>query len=130
MEVLEIPASVKNAKTVGVKFSPDGKLTIHGVSCDEDPKPLYQQLSGWIKGYLEEPQAKTELFIRLKYFNTSSARCLMDLMKLLTKIDETGNELEITWYYEDGDEDMLDAIRVFEALIHHPIEPVVVFSYS
>lgn len=130
MEVLEITAPVKNSKTVGIQFLPDGKLTIYGVSCDEDPKPLYQKLNGWILEYLKELPQKTELFIRLKYFNTSSARCLMELMKLLTKIDETENELEITWYYEDGDEDMLDAIRVFEALIHHPIEPVLVFSYS
>lgn len=128
MEVLEIKA--KDPKGAGVKFLPEGVLTIHGVSCDEDPKPFYQKLKDWVKNYIGKPADKTELYIRLKYFNTSSARCLLELIELLTLLTESGKELNITWYYEEGDEDMLDSIRTFEDLVNHRIEPVQVNSYS
>ncbi len=115
---------------MGVKFSPQGVLTLHGVSCDEDPKPLYNQLKEWAKEYISRPAEKTEFYIRLKYFNTSSAKCLMELLELMTLLTQSQKTLVITWYYEDGDEDMFDSIKVFEDLIHHKIEPVLVSSYS
>ncbi len=127
MELLEI--QLVNDKSMGVKFSPQGVLTLHGVSCDEDPKPLYQELKAWVQKYLEVPAEKTELYVRLKYFNTSSAKCLLDLIELLTQLTKNGKQLMITWYYENGDEDMLDAITMFEDLIHYKIEAVEVDSY-
>jgi hypothetical protein len=128
MELLEIQA--KNPKSAGVKFLPEGVLTIHGVSCDEDPKPFYQKLKDWVKEYIGRPAEKTEFYIRLKYFNTSSARSLLELIELLTLLSESGKELMITWYYEEGDEDMLDSIKTFEDLVHHRIEPVQIASYT
>ncbi|HVD97021.1 MAG TPA: DUF1987 domain-containing protein [Cytophagaceae bacterium] len=128
MELLEIP--IKDPRSMGVKFSPQGALTLHGVSCDEDPKPLYQKLKDWVKGYKDKPAEKTEFFIRLKYFNTSSARCILELIQELTPLSKTGKSLVVTWYYENGDEDMLETIRAFEELINHKIEPVVIESYS
>jgi hypothetical protein len=128
MELLEIKAP--NTKSLGVKFSPEGILKIHGVSCEEDPKPFYQQLKNWVGEYLRNPAENTELFIRLKYFNTSSAKCLLDLINTLTPVIQTGKKFNITWYYEEGDEDMQDTIKSFEEVIHHKIRPVEIDSYS
>jgi hypothetical protein len=128
MELLEIKAP--NTKSLGVKFSPEGVLKISGVSCDEDPKPLYQRLKNWVIEYLHQPAENTEMFIRLKYFNTSSAKCMLDLINTLTPVAQTGKKLNITWYYEEGDEDMQDTIKAFEEVIHHKIRPVEIESYS
>jgi hypothetical protein len=128
MELLEIKAA--NTKSLGVKFSPEGVLTLHGVSCEEDPKPFYNKLKNWVTEYLRKPAENTELFIRLKYFNTSSAKCLLDFISTLTPIAQTGKKLNITWYYEEGDEDMQDTIKAFEEVIKHTIRPVEIESYS
>ena len=128
MELLEIKAP--NTKSLGVKFSPEGILNIHGVSCEEDPKPFYQKLKNWVNEYLRHPAENTELFVRLKYFNTSSAKCLLDLINTLTPLAQTSKKLNITWYYEEGDEDMQDTIKAFEDVIHYKIRPVEIESYS
>ena len=128
MELLEIRQTTP--KSLGVKFSPEGVLTIFGVSCDEDPKPFYQLLKNWVKEYLTNPSIKTDLFIRLKYFNTSSAKCLLDLIESIVVINQSKSLLSITWYYEKGDEDMQEAIILFEDLVNHKIEQVQVESYE
>ncbi|HSZ24200.1 MAG TPA: DUF1987 domain-containing protein [Cytophagaceae bacterium] len=119
-----------NPKSVGVIFSPDGVLTISGVSCDEDPKPLYQQLKNWVAEYIANPAENTEFSIRLKYFNSSSAKCLFDLLESLNPIFHSGKALTIYWYYEEADEDMLDVITAFEDLIPAKIEKIKINSYS
>ncbi len=127
MELLEI--SAENSKATGVLFSPSGVLELKGVSCEEDPKPFYQRLKDWVQEYLHQPAVRTEFSVRLKYFNTSSARCLFELMEQLTALSKTGKELVIRWYYEEGDEDMEDSVKMFEELIHHKIELIPVGTY-
>ncbi len=128
MTLLEIvPGS---PKSIGVKFSPDGVLSIYGVSCDEDPRPIYEQLKNWIKDYCLSPAPKTEVFIRLKYFNTSSSRCLFELLQTILLLDKANKNLVITWYFEKDDEDMEESIVLFEDLIKRKIEKVAVDSYS
>ncbi len=128
MEALEIEPT--NPKALGIKFTPSGILSIYGVSLEEDPKPFYQRLQDWVVEYIKAPAATTILSVRLKYFNTSSSKCLFDLMKLIATINESNSILTITWYYEDGDEDMQDTIRLFEELIKHKIELLQVDSYT
>ncbi len=128
MDLLEIIPST--SKSVGVKFSPEGILHIFGVSCEEDPKPIYQILKSWIEGYLLSPSTKTTLSVKLKYFNTASAKYLLDLLESLVLLNKSNSQLSIVWYFEKGDEDMQESIILFEELIKHKIEQVQVESYN
>lgn len=47
--------------------------------------------------------------IRLEYFNTSSSKCLFDIFRQLKRIENNGTDLNINWYYEPMDEDMMEA---------------------
>jgi len=44
----------------------------------------------------------------LEYFNTSSTKCLLGILKRLAKIEDQGKKVIINWYYEDDDEDVLE----------------------
>lgn len=126
MNSLEIKSD--HVRTIDVKFLPDGKLSIEGASCEEDPKPLYNKLIQWIKEYSAQPASSTELNICLKYFNSSSAKCILELLSIVTSLAKNTN-LRIIWSYEKEDEDMLDAIDTFAELVNFKIEAVAIDSY-
>ncbi|MBK8807982.1 MAG: DUF1987 family protein [Bacteroidales bacterium] len=47
----------------------------------------------------------------LIYFNSASSKCLLDMVILLKKL--YSGKLNINWYYEEGDEDLLEAGEEF-----------------
>jgi hypothetical protein len=66
----------------------------------------------------------THLIIRLKYFNTSSAKCILELLEKTKNAGSNGKKVTISWYYSQGDEDMVEAAETFSELIDFPIHLV------
>ena len=60
--------------------------------------------------------------VQLEYFNTSSSKCILDVFKKLESV--TGSEVSVKWYYEEDDEDMLEAGEDYEAIIDLPFEMI------
>ncbi|NPA68340.1 MAG: DUF1987 domain-containing protein [Chlorobi bacterium] len=77
---------------------------ISGRSIVEDPKEFYTPVYNWLEEYVKAPLDRTNFIIDLEYFNSSSARQIMELIMLLEKIPETGNKVKVSWLYEEGDE--------------------------
>ncbi|NLN30763.1 MAG: DUF1987 domain-containing protein, partial [Bacteroidales bacterium] len=74
--------------------------------------------------YKEDPLPKTEVDIRLEYFNTSSSKCILDVFKKLEAIHKAKNEVIVNWYYEEDDEDMLEAGEDYESIIRVPFKMI------
>ena len=53
----------------------------------------------------------------MEYFNTSSSKCLFDILKRLAQFEAQGVDVEINWFYEEADEDMKETGEDFEELI-------------
>jgi len=49
---------------------------------------------------------KSESQFSFEYFNTSSSKCLYDILKQIAGLKVAGSEVEINWFYEDYDDDM------------------------
>ncbi len=77
---------------------------IAGRSIVEDPKEFYSPIYNWLEEYVKKPLKETDFIFDLEYFNSSSARQIMELIMLLEKIPETGNKVKVSWLYEEGDE--------------------------
>jgi len=77
---------------------------IAGRSIVEDPGEFYRPIYTWLEEYVKTPQDFTDFVIDLEYFNSSSARQIMEIIMLLEKINETGKKVKISWMYEEGDE--------------------------
>ena len=76
----------------------------------------------FIESYSESPNSSTVLNVQLEYFNTSSSKCILDVFKKLESV--TGSEVSVKWYYEEDDEDMLEAGEDYEAIIDLPFEMI------
>ncbi len=55
-----------------------------------------------------------------EYINTSSTKWIFVLLKELAGIPELHRIVSITWYYEQGDDDMLDLGYILRSLIECP----------
>ena len=98
-----------------------GSLEIKGRSIPENSIEFYKPLIEWIESYAKAPQENTIVNIQLEYFNTSSSKCILDLFKRLEVIKK---EITINWYYEEDDEDMLEAGEDYDAIINIPFKMI------
>lgn len=103
----------------------NGEFEISGRSIPENSIEFYRPLLEWLDKYAENPQPKTQLSVNLEYFNTSSSKCLVEILRRLEKIHEK-QAVVVKWHYEEEDEDMMESGEDFKKIIKVPIELVVV----
>ena len=112
-------------KTPTVNFDAGtGLIEIKGRSIPENSIEFYRPLVEWLEEYSKEPQKLTTVNIQLEYFNTSSSKCILDVFKKLETIKKARNEVVINWYYEEDDEDMLEAGEDYETIIRIPFKMI------
>ncbi|MDZ4823312.1 MAG: DUF1987 domain-containing protein [Flavobacteriales bacterium] len=109
-------------KTPTVRFiAASGLLELKGRSIPENSLDFYKNLITWTEDYAKKPKSETTVHIQLEYFNTSSSKCILDLFK---KLEVAKSKVEIHWFYEQDDEDMLEAGEDYEAIINIPFRMI------
>ncbi|MGM0496613.1 MAG: DUF1987 domain-containing protein [Bacteroidota bacterium] len=122
MESISIDGTTK---TPTIKLEPStGTIEIKGRSIPENSIEFYRPIVEWLEEYAKTPQKKTTVNIQLEYFNTSSSKCILDIFKKLESIKKARNEVIINWYYEEDDEDMLEAGEDYESIIRVPFKMI------
>jgi hypothetical protein len=112
-------------KTPAISFSDaTGLLELKGRSIPENAIEFYKPLIKWIDDYATSPKENTQVNVQLEYFNTSSSKCILDLLKKLEPIHSKGVKITINWHYEEDDEDMLEAGEDYQAIIKVPFQMV------
>lgn len=84
-----------------------GVFTIEGRSLPENAIEFYKPVLSWVEEALEDVTDKDICIeLKLEYFNTASSKQIAKLFLLLENyIDE--NNINVKWYYEKEDNDML-----------------------
>ena len=102
---------IKSTKvTPSVYFSPEkGLMDMRGKSSPENPLTFYNHLFDSLDQFADSKFDKLVVNAAFEYFNTSSSKCLYSLFKKLAVINQKGKAVSVNWYYEDGDEDMMEA---------------------
>jgi len=104
-------------RTPEVSFTTDGRLTISGRSIPEDPTQFYDQLFEWIYFYCQQPNETTTIDIALEYFNSGSSKSILHILRALVDTAKKGKHISINWYYEEGDEDILERGEYYESIL-------------
>ncbi|MDK2979040.1 MAG: hypothetical protein PWP52_1754 [Bacteroidales bacterium] len=98
-----------------VNFDADsGVCEISGESYMEETYKFYLPLINWIKDYIKNTNNKIELVIKLIYLNTSSTKCILDMLDVLKEYQDKGGDVKVIWYYDIQDPDMVDEVEDFE----------------
>lgn len=112
-------------KTPDVSFdAATGVLEIKGMSCAEHALNFYKPIYVWLDEYIQNPASDTVLNFKLKYFNTSSAKCILQLLEKVEKLNSTGKKLTINWYFVTDDEQMIADGENYSSIIGIPFNMI------
>ena len=101
-----------------INFDPDqGLLEMKGRSSPENSIQFYQKILDNLEEYAVSGGPEFTANIAFEYFNTCSSKCLFDVFKRLSKIEDSGRTIAINWYFEEGDEDMMEAGEDYSDLL-------------
>ncbi len=95
-------------RTPRVVFDPQaGRFEMSGESYPEDAAsffgPIMEQLSAFVA---EDQGPALHVALEMAYFNSSSAKALMNMFQMLEDAAERGREITVDWYYQAGDDTM------------------------
>lgn len=96
-----------------VNFDVSGKCVLEGESYLDEPYEFYNELLDWLENYFETIAKPLTLDIKLSYFNTSSTRCILDILNALKDFEDSGGEVTVNWYYDKQDFEMEEEIEDF-----------------
>ena len=108
MESLLIEATKHSPR---VELLPTGVINIEGRSIVEDSIMFFEPILKWIKGCSSQ---SLNIDIKLEYINTSSSKQLFNMLKIIHGNFPASN-VQVKWYYEEGDEDTLELGKEFES---------------
>jgi len=90
---MELVSLDSTKKTPEVLLDPDGKIRIGGRSIPEDASKFYEFILNWVLEYLNNPRDTTTVDIELEYFNSGSAKYVMQILRELSELVSDGRKL-------------------------------------
>lgn len=106
-------------------------LEISGESRPPDVSAFFTDILHWFDEYahtLIKSKADSEAIafdLDFGYFNSSSAKYILELCKKIAKVRSGGKIINVRWHYEEDDTDMLEAGREMSRMAKFPFEFVV-----
>jgi hypothetical protein len=91
-----------------------GILSLSGRSIPENTFEFFNPVLNWLDAYALEAPDKVVAKINLEYFNTSSSKYILEILKRLKGILKDGKEVLVQWYYEEDDEEMMETGEDYE----------------
>jgi hypothetical protein len=105
----------------------DGYIRLSGRSIPQNSRQLYKICFDWIEQYIQSPARETKVDLFFEYIDTSSIRCVVDILTKLSRIPEnTHKRVEINWYYERDDEDSYDLGAYIQAHLKVPFNIIAI----
>jgi len=97
---------------------------ITGRSLPEDATKFFDPLHDWLAAYCNNPNPKTEIMLQLDYYNSASAKQLVDLLIALEEIHDKSSQVKILWHYNEEDELMKIRGEEIQTVLELPFELV------
>lgn len=119
----------KTSSSPAVILDPDKNFfEISGESRPPDVTAFYSEILNWANDYFsflgKSKESIKPVFFNLdfEYFNSSSAKYLLDFCKQIAAARSRGIDLTVRWHYEENDTDMLDAGKEMSRIAKFPFE--------
>jgi len=91
-----------------------------GRSIPENPGDFYRPIYTWVSEYTRSNIEKSQIDLGFEYINTSSTKWIFNILKELSEMQDVAENVRVTWYYEQGDEDMCELGFILRSLIECP----------
>jgi hypothetical protein len=121
----------KTLNSPRVLFDPESnRFEISGESRPSDVATFYLEIMKWFDDYSsylatnQEMKDPVVFNFDFDYFNSSSAKYILDFCKLIGDVRSKGKNLAIKWHYEKDDQDMLQVGHEMSKISKTPFEYV------
>jgi hypothetical protein len=119
----------KTTSSPKVNFDPEKNIfEISGESRPPDVTGFYNEILKWFDDYSSflsrSPEVKEPAVFNLdfEYFNSSSAKYILDFCKQIAAARSKGKNVQVKWHYEKGDNDMLEVGKEMSRISRLPFE--------
>lgn len=108
--------SIKKTKnTLEVSFDvTSGEFKMSGSSFPENALDFFTPIISWVQNFMLEKTEKISASFNFDYLNSSSIKFLSDIIDKLQFYSTSGGSVEMHWYYDDSDDDMLEMGEEFK----------------
>ncbi|MFO8236249.1 MAG: DUF1987 domain-containing protein [Bacteroidales bacterium] len=106
-----------------VKLDETGRILIEGRSLPENVALFYKPILKWIEEYVKIPAQKTNVKIFFTYYNSSSFKCINDILYKLIEIYPK-HPMKIEWLYEEDDQSIYETGLEFQKELGVPFDIV------
>jgi hypothetical protein len=111
--------SEPSKRTPWISMEP-GRIFLMGRSIPENPGVFYRPVHMWVSEYASSHIDRSRIDLGFEYINTSSTKWIFNILKELSMIKDVEENIKISWYYEQGDEDMCELGFILRSLIECP----------
>jgi hypothetical protein len=111
---------IATKNTPEIILNPGGTIRIKGRSIHENVADFFGPVEKWVSEYVEKPADVTYVHMNLEYFNSASAKVFIHLLQKFTYVTLKNKKFVFNWYYEDGDEDILERGEDFASILDVP----------
>ncbi|RLD68339.1 MAG: nuclear pore complex subunit [Bacteroidetes bacterium] len=111
--------------TIGIVLDKGNKkFVFEGRSLPENTVKFFEPVMKWIEEYKKEPLDQTDIDLNFIYFNTSSAKIILEVLQEFDQIHREGKNVKITWHFMEDDYDIKEAGEEYESMVSVPFEYV------
>jgi len=96
-------------------------LEISGESHPENSFVFFKPVFDWLRTELPGLERLT-LVLHIAYMNSSSTKCMLDVLDMLDERFITGADIRVRWYYDAGNERAADLAEEFQEDMSMPFE--------
>jgi len=128
METKIINATSNSPRVV---LDPENRIfEISGESRPKDIPKFYKPILQWLDEFeqnLTKQKDNTTLFefnFSFEYFNSLSAKFILDICKKLSRLRFDGSNINVKWHYEEDDDDMHEVGQEMSRISKLPFEYV------
>jgi hypothetical protein len=98
-------------------------LSMTGESYPENSFSFYAPVFDWLTKELDSLPL-FRFHVRVSYMNSSSTKCMLDILDILCDAAERGCDVRVTWFYDAENDRALDLAEEFSEDIDIPFEIV------
>lgn len=117
---------ISTKSTPEIVLNPEGRIKISGRSMFENATEFSEQIEDWIDEYLCNPAELTSVDIYLEYFNIINFKNYYNLLRKIESLKLINKKYIINWYYEEGDEDILEKGEYISSVLNIPFNYIMI----
>jgi len=110
----------------GITIGQDGHIVISGRFWGNKFTETTDELLNQVEKYISDPAGEIILDFHIEYLEAIKSPFIITAVRKLMQVSQSTGKLEVNWYYEEGDDDMLEQGEYISWAAGHPFNFIMI----